>query len=80
MIESLLGTLAGRRHQEAVDLSILKTGGNRCTDSPEDVHHEVTKALKEWFSSPDEHNRGIHTNDDWENALQNKQYFLAETA
>ena len=80
VIKSLLGTLAGRRHQEGVDLSILKTDGGRCTESPEEVHHEATKALEEWFGSPEEHNRGIHTNEDWERTLRDKQYFLSETA
>ena len=58
-----------RRDQDGVDLSILKIGDNRCTESPEEVHHQAPKGLEKWFGSPEEHRRGIHTHADWELAL-----------
>ena len=79
IIKSLLGTLAGRRHQDGVDLAILRKSDNSCTDSPEEVHHEATEGLEKWFGSPEEHRRGIHANEDWERALMDKQHFLNET-
>ena len=79
VIKSLLGILAGRRHQDGVNLDILKTATGKCTTSPEEVHTVATDGLRQWFSSPEAQRRGIHTADDWERALTDRTYFLDAT-
>ena len=79
VIKSLLGILAGRRHQDGVNLDILKTASGVCTTSSKEVHAVATKGLRQWFSSPDAQRRGIHTAEDWERALTDRHYFLDAT-
>ena len=79
VIKSLLGHLAGRRHQDGVNLDIIKTPTGSCTTSQEEVHSVATEGLRKWFSITEEQRRGIHTAEDWERALTDRAYFLELT-
>jgi hypothetical protein len=61
VIGSLLGNLAGRRHQPGSDLDMITTDGVKIIGEPKEIHQTVTDKFDEWFDMPNECHGDLHT-------------------
>ena len=78
MISSLLGILAGRRHQPGIDLSMVETEAGDVLGDPVEIHNAVTDQFEQrWFDGKDDMFKGaIHNGEDWARCLQSENYFM----
>lgn len=80
VIKSLLGVLAGPRHQDGADLSILRRADGRTTATALEGHEVATAQLRTWFAGTQTEGDTIHTVADWEKCLTDEQFFMEHTA
>ena len=76
IIKAILQTLAGRKHQNGVNLETVQDS-NTTHVTPETVHTAATVHFKEWYAMPDHLMDTLHSIDDWRPHLQNYDDFRA---
>ena len=80
VIGSLLGNLAGRRHQPGIDLDMITTDGVKIIGEPKEIHQTVTDKFEEWFDMPNECHGDLHIGNDWQRCRDSEEYFIRDTA
>jgi hypothetical protein len=80
VIGSLLGNLAGRRHQPGIDLDMITPDGRKILGEPEEIHQTITDKFEEWFDMPKECQGDLHTGNDWHRCRDSEEYFVRDTA
>ena len=81
VISSLLGNLAGRRHQPGIDLSMVETEAGDVLGDPVEIHNAVTDQFEQsWFDGKEDMFKGaIHNGEDWARCLRSEKYFMHDT-
>jgi Ulp1 family protease len=80
VIGSLLGNLAGRRHQPGIDLDMITTDDGKILGDPEEIHQAVTDKFEEWFDMPDTCHGDLHIGNNWTQCRDSEEYFVRDTA
>jgi len=80
VIGSLLGNLAGRRHQSGIDLDMIATDDGKILGDPEEIHHAVTDKFEEWFDMPDTCHGDLHIGNNWTQCRDSEDYFVRDTS
>ena len=80
VIGSLLGHVAGRKHQAGIDLDMITTDNGIILGDPEDIHQAVTNRFEDWFDIPDECQGDLHEGHNWRQCRDNEAYFVRDTA
>ena len=80
VIGSLLGNLAGRRHQPGIDLDMITTDGTKILGEPEEIHQAVTDKFEEWFDIPNECQGDLHVGNNWRQCRDSEDYFVQDTS
>jgi len=80
VIGSLLGNLAGRRHQPGIDLDMISTDDGKILGDPEEIHHAVTDKFEEWFDMPDTCHGDLHIGNNWTQCRDSEDYFVRDTS
>ena len=80
VITSLLGNLAGRRHQPGIDLNLISTEEGHILGDSKEIHDAITDRFEEWFDDPDQCQGDLHKGDNWEQCRDSEAHFLQDTA
>ena len=81
VISSLLGNLAGRRHQPGIDLSMIETEAGEVLGDPTDIHNAVTDQFEQcWFDEKEDMFKvSMHNGSDWAQCLRSEGHFMTDT-
>ena len=80
VLNSVLGTLRGRKGQEAVDLDVVQTRDGNIVGDPHEIHNLTTKEFDEVFYGKPVWCKGaLHEGQEWERCLRSETYFLNDT-
>ena len=63
--KSALKDIVDRKHQDGLDLSVLRTPNGRVTATDQETHKATTLGFKKVFNS-----EGLHPTDEWEKCMQ----------
>ena len=80
VLKSVLKDRVGRKHQDGLDLSVVRTHDGGVTATDRETHIATTIGFEEVFDMPEIHREGLHTETDWERCMRDEDFFLIKTA
>ena len=80
VLNSVLGTLRGRKGQEAVDLDVVQARDGSIVGDPTEIHDITSNEFDEVFYGKPVWCKGaMHEGTDWERCLHSETFFLKDT-
>ena len=77
VIKAVLGSHAGRKHQDGLSLDTLRLPGVGLVGDPQQIHSLTTAHFVQHYALPDEHRNALHAASDWGPIVADKDRFMA---
>ena len=79
VLKLVLNDRVGQKHQDRLDLLIVRTHDTGMTATDQKTHRATTLGFEEVFNRPEIHKEDIHTTDKWQRCMQDEKLFLRQT-
>ena len=73
VLKSVLKDRVGRKHQDRLDLSVVRTRDGGVTATDRETHIATTLGFEKVFDMQAIHREGLHTDTDWERCMQDRR-------
>ena len=79
VLKSVLKVRVGRKHQDELELSLVRTSDEGVTASDQETHKVRTLGFEKVFNLLDINSKSIYTTDEWEKCMHQEELILHKT-
>jgi hypothetical protein len=76
IVKAILGTHAGRKHQDGLTMDTVTTDDGETIGDPEAVHSLWTRTFKAFYTMPPQFDNELHRTVDWEPIVSDRSRFM----
>ena len=76
ILKAILGSHAGRRHQDGLDMSVVTNTSGDVVGDPKTIHEVWTDHYNDFYKLPDQFDNELHRTLDWEPIVKDRTRFM----